>query len=369
MLGSNKIKILVVDDTIVYRKIVGDILAEMPNVEVVGKANNGKIALMRIASLKPDLLILDLEMPEVNGLEVLAHIQSHKLDVGAVMLSSFTQKGSDLTIKALELGAFDFIGKPETASMEQSKQAVREALCNMVNTFARQRDIKGRITGKVSHPTERVSKNESHHVAARPATVHSKAIGLGISTGGPNALKEMLPQLPNDLGVPVFIVQHMPAMFTKSLADSLDQKCAVKVVEASDGQLVRNNVVYIAPGGKQMKVTKGANGLGTMIRITDDSPENGCKPSVDYLFRSLAHQYKAEVTAVIMTGMGSDGKLGMRLLKRNGCVTIAQDQQSCVVYGMPKEVAEAGLVDTVVPLNAIAQEICKTVRERKAVSV
>ena len=202
-----------------------------------------------------------------------------------------------------------------------------------------------------------------------PVKRPSQLIVIGISTGGPNALKEVLPQLPGDIGVPVLIVQHMPPVFTKSLADSLNSKCALEVIEGQDGQVLTPNVVTIAPGGKQMKVILSDDKKQKVIKITDDPAENGCRPSVDYLFRSIAQVYDGRVTAVIMTGMGSDGKLGMRLLKRNGATTLAQDERSCVVYGMPKEVVEAGLADLIVPLHSMAQAICKTVTVAKAVLI
>lgn len=365
MSSCNKIKVLVVDDTVVYRKIVSDILAEIPSIEVVGTANNGKIAISRIQTLKPDLLILDVEMPEVDGVGVLEYIKENKLSTKAVMLSSFTQDGSRETIKALELGAFDFIPKPETDSMQQSQQEVKSSLVGVIKSFTRQAELSNILKGQSTdtpakpHVPTRTSQSTGKYSG------RSDIIAIGISTGGPNALQAVLPKLPADLGVPILIVQHMPPMFTKSLADSLNRKCSLEVAEASDGQTIEPNVVLIAPGGKQMKITDGSNGK-KIVRITDDPPENGCKPAVDYLFRSVSQHYGANATSLIMTGMGNDGKVGMKLMKRAGAATIAQDQQSCVVYGMPKEVIEAGIVDVVAPLASIANEICKTVRGSKA---
>jgi two-component system chemotaxis response regulator CheB len=192
--------------------------------------------------------------------------------------------------------------------------------------------------------------------------IKAEVIGIGISTGGPNALAAMLPLLRGDIDVPILIVQHMPPLFTKSLAASLDAKSALTVKEGEDGETIKNNVVYIAPGGRQMKVTLGANAATKIIRVTDDPPENNCKPSVDYLFRSLAHHYVGRSTGVIMTGMGNDGTLGLRLMKRSGAAVIAQDEASSVVFGMPKEAIEAGVVDIVAPLDKIAGEIMKTVK-------
>jgi two-component system, chemotaxis family, protein-glutamate methylesterase/glutaminase len=184
---------------------------------------------------------------------------------------------------------------------------------------------------------------------------------IGISTGGPNALSKMLPRLSNNLGVPVFIVQHMPPLFTQSLADSLNERCSLTVKEAEHGETARPNVAYIAPGGKHMKIIPGLSGQ-IQIEITNDPPENNCRPAVDTLFRSAAHGFPGRACAVIMTGMGNDGTLGLRLLKRHGCQTIAQDEASCVVFGMPKEAIEAGIIDVVSPLDLIAEEITKAVK-------
>ena len=190
----------------------------------------------------------------------------------------------------------------------------------------------------------------------------SEIITIGISTGGPNALARMMPMLPGDIGVPIVIVQHMPPVFTKSLANSLNAKCALTVKEAQDGEPIQANVAYIAPGGKQMKLVASTDGSNRLIKITNDPPENSCKPSADYLFRSVADYYVGRTTAVIMTGMGSDGTKGLQILKNKGAFIIGQNEESCVVYGMPKAPAELGLTDVIAPLDRIAGEIVKTVK-------
>jgi two-component system chemotaxis response regulator CheB len=370
-LSKNQIlKVLVVDDTVVYRKIVSDVLAELPNVEVVGTAHNGKAALLKIKTLQPDLLTLDIEMPEVNGLEVLAELQKTAPHIGAVMLSTLTSEGGIMTMKALELGAFDFIPKPQSGTMAANKEAVQKALVPILTAFTRSRLVLGRLPK--SRPAARPVRHRqpakpvrmSPTVAAR--TRPSSIIGIGISTGGPNALAQMLPKLPADINVPVVIVQHMPPMFTKSLAKSLDQKCALDVHEAIDGEPLKPNTVYIAPGGKHMKIVAGADGKQRVIKVTNDPPEKSCKPSVDYLFRSIAEMYVGRATGVIMTGMGSDGNEGLHLMKRNGAFVIAQDEASCVVYGMPKEPTEAGIVDVVAPLGGIASAVLRSVSYRNS---
>jgi two-component system, chemotaxis family, protein-glutamate methylesterase/glutaminase len=366
------LKVLIVDDTIVYRKIVGDVLAEIPGVEIVGTASNGKIALARIKAMKPDLLTLDIEMPEMNGLEVLQALRLENLDVGVIVLSSLTVKGGELTMKALELGAFDFITKPDGPSQEENRGAIKRTLEPLIRAYAHRREISSILRGmhvpgkgqspQGGTPVRQADPSIVSRMNSIALRVNAEIVGIGISTGGPNALASLLPLLPGNIDVPVLIVQHMPPLFTKSLAASLDAKSALTVKEGEDGETIKNNVVYIAPGGTQMKVTLGANAATKIIRVTDDLPENNCKPSVDYLFRSLAHHYVGRSTGVIMTGMGNDGTLGLRLMKRSGAAVIAQDEATSVVFGMPKEAIEAGVVDVVVPLEKIAGEIMKTVR-------
>ena len=363
--AANPLKVLVVDDTIVYRKIVSDVLAELPDVEVIGTAHNGKSALLKIKTLKPDLITLDIEMPEMNGLETLEAMQREAPGVGAIMLSTLTQEGGIMTMRALELGAFDFIPKPQSGTMAANKEAVRIAIEPMLKAFSRSYHIRTLLkkTGQVPSPAPAVRKPVGRLIRTNTMKILGNAsiIGIGISTGGPNALAKMLPKLPGDIGVPIVIVQHMPPVFTQSLAKSLDGKCALSVREASHGEPLKPNIVYIAPGGKQMKIVAGGDGRQRVIKITDDPPENSCKPSVDYLFRSLAEHYVGRATGVIMTGMGSDGTAGLRLMKNAGATIIAQEESSCVVFGMPKEPIESGIADMVAPLDKIADAILKTV--------
>lgn len=368
MTKSPPLKVLIVDDTVVYRKIVSDVLAEIPDAEVVGTAHNGKAALLKIKSLQPDLLTLDIEMPEMNGLELLEHLQTDAPDVGAVMLSTLTQKGGAMTMRALELGAFDFIPKPQSGTMADNKAAVKQALRPIVKAFQRSRKIRGAMGGSplASQPAARSVKPVLRMPRSDPQkrSGPSSIVGIGISTGGPNALAQMLPMLPKDIGVPVVIVQHMPPMFTQSLAKSLDGKCQLSVHEAENGEALLPNNVYIAPGGRQMKIVAGPDGRQRMIKITDDPPENSCRPSVDYLFRSIAELYVGRATGVIMTGMGSDGTAGLAQMKNKGAFVIAQNEPTCVVFGMPKEPIQRGIVDVVAPLNQIAKEIVGTLSNK-----
>ncbi|MDL2320797.1 chemotaxis response regulator protein-glutamate methylesterase [Desulfosarcina sp. OttesenSCG-928-B08] len=354
---SHPIRVLVVDDTVVYRKIVTDVLAALPGVTVVGSAHNGTAAIQKIGLLKPDLVTLDIEMPEKNGLEVLEYIRENAPGTGAIMLSTLTREGGAMTMKALELGAFDFIPKPQSGTVAENRGKIADAIRPMLMAFRRGNQI-SRLTRHAPHP----EKSAVPPLPASLAKSRSEIVAIGISTGGPNALARMLPMLPKEMGVPIVIVQHMPPMFTQSLANSLDAKCNITVREAKQGEPLVSNTAFIAPGGKQMKIVAGADGKSRILKITDDPPENSCKPSADYLFRSVAHHYVGRATGVIMTGMGSDGTKGLQLMKQNGATIIAQNEATCVVFGMPKEPIETGLADVVLPLDQIAAMIVKTVR-------
>jgi len=370
------LRVLVVDDTVTFRKILSDALAEIPGVEVVGTAQHGKMALSRIQSLQPDLVTLDIEMPEMDGLEVLKAIRVQGLNVGAIMVSSFTKRGSEMTIRALELGAFDFITKSTEGDYAQNRENIRRTLTPLLKAYAQRRDIRAILQDVRGAPgtasaaaTQAISPAKVKNTAAEDpgqasppaARKRPEIVLIGVSTGGPNALARVIPALPASLGVPVLIVQHMPPMFTRTLAESLDKQSALHVKEAEHNEIALPNVVYIAPGGKQMKITAGQAGA-PLIQISDDPPENNCRPSADTLFRSAALHFPGRTCAVIMTGMGSDGTLGLRLIKRQTARIIAQDEASCVVFGMPKEAIAAGVVDIICPLDGIAAEIRKTVQ-------
>lgn len=348
------LKVLIVDDTVTYRKIVSDALRDVPGVEVVGTAVNGKIGLEKIAELKPDCITLDFEMPEMNGLEVLDAIQARGLRVGAIMLSAFTSEGAQATTSALRKGAFDFVLKPSGSDAEANLKQLRHDLSLKLEAFARSR---------AGSPHQTV-------VSAPPATPMPRRnkscdlVLIGISTGGPEALSRMLPALPADLAAPVVIVQHMPPLFTKSLADDLNRRCQLHVCEAAEGQLLAPGQVLIAPGGRQMKLVEEHGEL--KVRLTDDPPENSCRPAVDYLFRSAALLSGDSTLAVIMTGMGNDGALGCRLLKRQGATIMAQDKESCVVFGMPAFPIQDGIVDIIAPLGEIAVHITQLAGRRVA---
>lgn len=354
------LRILIVDDAAIYRKLVSDAIRSLPDVEIVGTAANGLLALDKIRDLRPDLVTLDLEMPELDGVQVLRRLRAADASVGVIMLSSFTSANASATTEALSLGAFDFVLKPSSADRAANQADLSGELATKIAAFGRRRRIKpyaepGVVLGPT--PDSGVSESREH---APPAVVC-----VGISTGGPEALGRMLPQLPEDLAVPVFVVQHMPPLFTKSLADDLNRKCKLLVSEGVDGQCVGPGDIVIAPGGRQMGFER--RGKQFVVRLSDDPPENSCRPAVDYLFRCAARVCKSAVLAVIMTGMGSDGAKGIRELKRLGASVVAQDEATCVVFGMPLFPIQEGLVDVVAPLSRIAEEITRLAGRKEAV--
>nr|MBF0223491.1 chemotaxis response regulator protein-glutamate methylesterase [Desulfobulbaceae bacterium] len=354
------LRILVVDDTVLYRKVLSETLAQIPDVEVVGTAINGKIALSKIVQLQPDMLTLDFEMPEMDGLEVLRQVRILHPNLKVVMVSAHTKEGAAVTLKALELGALTFITKPDCNNPLESRDALLSQLTPIVQEIAA-RTLLTQSVSDSDHPPQQIPNDST--IKNRPHTLPSsriQVVAIGISTGGPNALAEVIPLLPKNLPVPVVIVQHMPTHFTAVLAETLNQKSALNVVEAVDSMPLEFGTVVLAPGGKQMRVVNKSG--KPHIEINDDPPENHCQPSADYLFRSISQVYGSAALGVIMTGMGADGTLGLRLMKRKGAQVIAQDEQSCVVFGMPGEAINAGVVDLIVPLNQIANEITKRVR-------
>ncbi len=353
---------LVVDDSTIFRKVVRDALSEIPGVEIAGVATDGESALQKIERLKPDLVTLDIEMPGINGIQVLQRLGSSGSKPTVIMLSALTTQGATATIEAIRHGAFDFVLKPSHQSLELSRQQLVNDLRPKVQAVFEKRKAlvtEATVAPEVSQPlvVARTTAKPRDTVNIPKAKFKPAIIVIGVSTGGPAALSSCIPQLPADLPVPVAIVQHMPPVFTQSLANELNRASRLTVTEAVHGESLLPGHVYIAPGGKQFKV--GRVGSRSFAQVTDDPAEEACKPSVNYLFRSVAHGFGQRALAVILTGMGSDGKLGCQLLKRKQCTVIAQDEATCVVYGMPKQIVDAGLADYVAPLHEIPGIICQ----------
>ncbi|MEM9644387.1 MAG: chemotaxis response regulator protein-glutamate methylesterase [Planctomycetota bacterium] len=347
---------VVVDDSIVFRKVVRDTLEEVGGVRVVDVAGNGNLAVQKIRQHKPDFVTLDLEMPGLDGLGVLEALKADNLPTNILMVSSFTRRGADSTTKALSLGAFDFILKPDFDDAKKNKEDLKRQIGQRVKALSRRNPgslaAKSPVRKGVAAPAS-VSKPAPRRGRVSPP----EAIVVGISTGGPQALRKMISKLPADLPVPVVIVQHMPAMFTSSMARDLDGFSALQVVEAEDRMPIQAGSVYIAPGGKQMRISGFPGAL--RAEVTDDPPERSCKPSVDYMFRSADKVLGPKLLGLIMTGMGDDGLEGCRLLRKSGATVWAQDEASSTVYGMPRQIVDNGLADEVLPLSQISNSIAR----------
>jgi two-component system chemotaxis response regulator CheB len=351
-----KIKVLVVDDSAFMRKAIESMLVKDPQIEVVGSAKNGLEAIEMVKKLRPDVVTLDIEMPRMDGLTALQKIMSEN-PLPVIMVSSLTTEGAESTLKALDLGAVDFIPKDKSfASFGVLK--IEDELQAKVKNFAKRKVHLRRPTPfRRPSPTSPASA-AAPQAAARPApkiTSKKKIVIIGTSTGGPQSLQKVVPMLPADLGVPVIVVQHMPPNFTKSLAQRLDSLSKLKVIEAQGKEQLEPNTVYVAKGGMHLKLKK----MGAHY-YTDVAPEPSNSlhiPSVDVTVASVAESFGKDALGVIMTGMGSDGMKGLKLLKLKGGNVVAQDEQSCVVYGMPRAVVENNIHDEVVPLNDIYQRI------------
>ncbi len=372
---EDELRILVVDDTVVYRRILSEVVGSIPGAVLAGTAPNGKLALEKMARSQADLVLLDVEMPVLGGLETLEALRRDYPDTGVIMVSGTNRNAADTTMKALAMGALDFVPKPAGADPQASQNELLGQLRPLMQVFITKRNLgqAGRQKGARA-PVARAAAPPRPREKATAAAPRSRdaprpkridVLAIGVSTGGPNALNEVIPKLPSDLGVPVLLVQHMPPLFTKSLADGLAKKAALPVREASDGEAITPGTVFIAPGGQHM-VARRKTGEGSAhshcVGLNENPPENSCRPSVDVLFRSIAANYGGNTLAVIMTGMGSDGREGVKALKRRGCYCLSQSEETCVVYGMPLAVDEAGLSDERIPLDKLASRITDLVR-------
>jgi two-component system chemotaxis response regulator CheB len=363
-LTNKPTRILVVDDSALYRQTIHNVLRDFDDVSLVGIAKDGAEAVRKIEELDPDLLTLDVQMPGMDGIEVLREINRRRLRPKAIMVSSLTAEGAQVTTDALLEGAFDFILKPTGGDCDDNWRRLRDALQEKINAFRLGVGHRRRRKRGTQASTGAASSGGVVEPAPSPGA-RCDAVVLGTSTGGPAALKVVLPKLPAGLPAPVLVVQHMPAKYTRSLAARLDEICELKVAEAADGVEARSANVLIAPGGCQMKLERCEDRV--TVRITDDPPENGCRPSVDYLLRSTAEVFEGTTLAVIMTGMGKDGMEGCQEIKRRGGNVFAQHEDDCVVYGMPKAVIDRELADRILPLGKIAPAVVRHLkRSRRA---
>jgi len=339
------IRVMLVDDSSVVRRVVGDVLAGDPELTVAGTAANGRLALATLEKVAPDVVVLDVEMPELDGLQTLAELRRRRPRLPVIMFSTLTARGAIVTLDALARGASDYVTKPSnTAGIADAVQRVRDELVPRIKALVWRGRPGGR--GPIAPPVPR----------AVQAPV--EAIVLGVSTGGPNALATLVPELPADLGVPLLIVQHMPPVFTRFLAERLAARAKVPVVEAQAGMPAEPGHVYVAPGDFHLVVERPGPGPAR-LRTTQDPPEHSCRPAVDVLFRSAARAYGAGTLGVVLTGMGHDGCAGAGAIRAAGGQVLAQDEASSVVWGMPGAVVEAGHADKVLPLHQLAAELAR----------
>ncbi len=340
---SNKVRVLVVDDSALMRKLIPQILARDTDIEVVGTAMDGAFGLKKIETLRPDVVTLDLEMPRMDGIETLRQItlRSH---VPVIVVSALTTEGAAATFKALAMGAFDFVAKPHDAASAHM-EAIAEDLISKIKVASRSKVRNG-------PPPALLERAKTNKPPSRTRREPTKIVAIGISTGGPNALQYLLTQLPGDFPGSIVVVQHMPEGFTQMFSRRLNECCEIDVKEAQSGDLLVAGRALICPGDRHIKVRKMP--LGNTIVLSDDAKVNGHRPSVDTLFRSVATEFGSRAVGLLMTGMGDDGAAGLGLIKSAGGMTLAQSEESCVVFGMPKAAIEKGFAMRVVPLDMMA---------------
>ena len=343
--------VLVVDDSAFMRKLVAEMVDAAGDFRVVGTARNGRDALSKVHSLNPDLVTMDVEMPELDGIGALGYIMSESPRPVIMLSGAATGDAGDLTIRALELGAVDFVRKP-SGPISLDLGTVRDQLLEALRA-ADQVNLRGvEVLAKPHAPAQRAPMPDT-----RAAGAATRAVVIAASTGGPRALAEIIPRLPRDLDAAVLVVQHMPPGFTASFANRLDRTCRIRVKEARDGDRILDGHALLAPGGYHMQVVR--SGANYSVQVAMGEPVNRHRPPVDVLFHSCARYLGANVAGVILTGMGGDGARGMQAMHQAGAKTIAQDEASCVVFGMPREAIALGGVDHVLPLGAIAGKLAK----------
>lgn len=353
------IKILIADDSAFMRRLLSDLFLQEPDFMVLDTASNGKDAINKIKHLKPDLVTMDINMPIMDGLTALEHLMEEERKVPVVMISSLTKDGADATIKALSLGAVDFIEK--VSGPISSITSIKDEILSKCRAA-----VNANIRKSFTTPNwqQFINKDIPFKGNIKPMIVsnhgNEKLIAIGTSTGGPRALQQIITQLPGDLPCGVVIVQHMPAGFTKSLADRLNTLSQLDVKEAENNDIIGSGKVFIAPGNYHMTIE--AQGESRVIRLNQNPPVASHRPAVDILFESVA-KFGNKIIAVVLTGMGSDGAKGMQYIKKTGGYSIAEDKSTAVVYGMPKAVAELGLIDKVLPIDSIAAELVQLARK------
>jgi two-component system chemotaxis response regulator CheB len=342
-----RLRVLIVDDSVVMRRMLSDMVQSDPALEVAGIAHHGRIALAKIPQISPDIVTLDLDMPEMDGLETLSRIRADYPNLPVLIVSALTEQGTKSTLDALAMGASDYVTKPSSILPNSSNAGeVRDELIRKIKTIGA-----AHISRNTGRAKPAVSEDDSRS--------RVEIVVIGISTGGPNALMQMLPEIPETFPVPIVVVQHMPPMFTKFLAERLAKICHLDVKEAGHGDKLEQGTIWIAPGDYHLEMLRVDRGVVT--RLHQGPLENSCRPAVDPTFRSAVECYGSRVLGVIMTGMGHDGLQGSRCIYDGGGQILAQDEKTSVVWGMPRFVVEEGLPDEVLPLENMASGIIRRV--------
>lgn len=354
-MSSERRSVLVVDDSQLVRRILVDLIGSSGEFRVVGEAEDGLDAVRKVHALNPDLVTLDVQMPGLDGLQVLGYIMSEAPRAVVMLTAAGEPRGDDLTLRALELGAVDFVRKPAPDEGLHA-DALRERLLGA---------LRGALTVNLSAASVLARPFRARGRATQPTKAATHVVALAASTGGPRALAELIPALPPDLGAAVIVAQHMPAGFTSSLAERLDRRSALPVSEARHGDLLMENRVYIAPGGRHLSVSSGMDGR-RLLEVRDEAPVLGVRPSADVLFRTLAETFGPSAVGVVLTGMGRDGAEGLRRLREAGAFAIVQDQATSTVYGMPKTALSTAGADAVAALPDMARVIVQALTTRPA---
>jgi two-component system chemotaxis response regulator CheB len=367
------ISVLVVDDSVVVRRLITDALGGAPDITVAGTAANGLLAQARIDQLTPDVVTMDIEMPQMDGITAVKELRKRHPHLPVIMFSTLSDAGASATLEALAAGATDYVTKPSNiGSIAESIAAVREQLVPKIRSLAGR--SRPRASGPVRPPLRPSTAAAPVRIPARPAAAprlgprgRVDLIAIGSSTGGPDALARLLTALPADLAVPIVVTQHMPPVFTRMFAERLNRSTPLRVVEAADGMELTAGTVYIAPGDRHLMLQRRA--AGTVTQLSGAPPENSCRPAVDVMFRSVAGLYGPAVCAAVLTGMGQDGRNGAKLLRDGGAEVLAQDEATSVVWGMPGAVVAAGLATEVLPLDKIAPTLVGRVKVGRSAAV
>jgi two-component system, chemotaxis family, protein-glutamate methylesterase/glutaminase len=353
--AAQKMRVLVVDDSVVMRRVLSEVIASDAELEVAGYAANGQIALGMLEQVSPDVVTLDVEMPVLDGLATLKAMRARRCNVPVIMFSTLTERGAEATIDSLALGASDYVAKPtELGNYFAARERIREALVPKIKALCHK--------SRGSMAPASAARLARSKLASR-----IDAVAIGCSTGGPNALAQVLPAIPREFPVPILIVQHMPPAFTRFLAQRLSSLCALPVEEATGGEVLMAGKIWVAPGGFHLAVKR--DGAAQKLEVTQAPPENSCRPSVDVLFRSMAQVFSNRVLAVVLTGMGQDGLRGCELLAGTGAQLLVQDEATSVVWGMPGFVAKAGLADAILSLSEIGPRIVESVASYRSLNL